>query len=209
MLKNRKHLLYYAWVIGLDQLIVATGNAHKVREIRHKLSGAFSEIISMKEAGITCDVIEDGDTFCDNAAKKAREIGLLAGCAVLSDDSGLVVEALGGAPGVHSARYAGGHDDAQNLALLLANLKNMPHPRKAWFVSACALWRPEAGMLMTVGTCQGSILYEPRGGNGFGYDPVFYDETLGLSFSEIPLETKNAISHRARALDALMRLLKT
>ncbi len=181
------------------RLIIASNNAHKVREIKEILGDYFSEILSLKEAGIAIDVEEDGETFEQNALKKAQEVLKIADAdAALSDDSGLMVDALDGAPGVYSARFAGeGHDDAANNAKLTAR-----------FVSAVALARRGKEPMVCRGAVEGSILYAPQGENGFGYDPLFFYAPAGLSFAQMSAENKNAISHRKRALEALKAALE-
>lgn len=189
-----------------EKLILATNNAHKVTEIKAILGGRFA-ITSLREAGINIDIEETGSTFAENAVIKASAIAKLAGVASLADDSGLVVEALGGAPGVYSARYAGeGHNDDDNIDKLLFNLKNVPN-RTAKFVSAIALCRPDGRVLVAEGEAQGVILEERRGAGGFGYDPVFYSTELKKTFAEASFEEKNAVSHRKRGLEALAKML--
>lgn len=192
------------------RLIVATGNAGKLNEIRAILSDYFDEIVSMKEAGVFVDVVEDGDTFKANAIKKAEAICALANAPVLSDDSGLCVDALAGAPGVYSARFSGEHaTDKQNNDLLLEKLDGIPpQERTARFVSVVALARPGKPTLTAEGVVEGHILDAPQGDGGFGYDPLFFSTELGLSFATATPQQKNSISHRARALSALRALLK-
>ena len=188
-------------------LIAATGNPNKIREIKEILRDAF-HVISMKDAGITEEAEENGRTFEENALIKARFVSTRTGQAAIADDSGLEVDALGGAPGVYSARYAGMHgDDEANNRLLLSNLKDIEPPRTGRYVCAIALVRPGKPDLCCRGTCEGEILQEYRGTGGFGYDPLFLCET-GETFAEISMESKNKISHRKRAIEGLLRLLK-
>lgn len=193
------------------RLIIASNNAHKVREIKEILGGFFTDIRTLREAGIDIDVVEDGDTFEANALKKAMEI--LAACpgadAALSDDSGLMVDALGGAPGIYSARYAGeGHDDVANNAKLLADMANVADDaRGCRFVSAVALARRGKDPLVVRGEAVGRLLRAPRGQGGFGYDPLFLYPPLGKAFGELGAEEKNGVSHRKRALEALCTAL--
>lgn len=190
------------------KLLIASNNAHKVREIKALIGEYFDQVLSLQEAGIEVDVEETGSTFAENARIKAEAIATLSGCAAIADDSGLMVDALGGAPGVYSARYAGHHgDDAANNALLIRNLSDVPAPRTAQFVSSIALVRPGRPVLITTGVCSGTITFEPHGNNGFGYDPYFVPDSMTQTFAELPAEVKNAISHRARALDALKKTL--
>ena len=188
------------------KLIIASNNAHKVAEIREILSADFPEMCTLKEAGLNIDVVEDGATFAENAAKKAEEVLSASGFpAALADDSGLMVDALDGAPGVFSARYAGeGHDDGANNAKLMHDMADVPDVRRTCrFVSAIALARKNRPTLVVTGCCDGLLLREPRGCNGFGYDPYFLYEPLGKSFAELSAEEKNSVSHRRRALELL------
>jgi XTP/dITP diphosphohydrolase len=191
------------------KLLIASNNAHKIREIKEIVGGFFDEVLSLKEAGVDCEAEETGDTFEENARIKAEAVLRLTGCAALADDSGLMVDALSGAPGVRSARYAGVHgNDAANNALLMKNLEGVPAPRTAQFVSAVALARPGRPVVVVTGVCKGQVMGEPHGENGFGYDPYFVPEGMTRTFAELPAEVKNAISHRARALDLLRRALE-
>lgn len=190
------------------KLVIASNNMHKVKEIRQILSPWFLDVVPMGDAGLALDVVEDGETFEENSLKKAREVfdALGGACAVLADDSGLAVDALFGAPGVYSARYAGGHDDAANNEKLLFEMKDVPDGRRgAKFVCVISLIRPGREPLVLRGECKGVIARSLSGNNGFGYDPLFFVPELGKTFSELSDEEKNAISHRGRAL-ALLRL---
>lgn len=193
------------------KLIIASNNAHKVSEIKAILGCFYDEILSLREAEIDIDVVEDADTFEGNALKKAREVFAVADAdAVLSDDSGLMVDALGGAPGVYSARYAGeGHDDAANNAKLLDALKDVPgEKRTARFRTSVALIRRGMPAVTADGSVEGVILHSPQGENGFGYDPLFYYEPLKKSFAQLTPEEKNSVSHRRRALESLCDKLR-
>ncbi len=193
------------------KLIIASNNAHKVREIKEILGDYFDEILSLKEAGLTIDVVEDGETFEQNALKKATEVLNIADAdAALSDDSGLMVDALNGAPGVYSARFAGeGHNDEENNRKLMDVMKDVPENERACrFVSAVALARRDKEPIVCRGAVEGRLLYAPQGENGFGYDPLFFYEPEGVSFAEMSAESKNAISHRKRALEALKAALE-
>lgn len=193
------------------KLIIASNNAHKVSEIKAILGCFYDEILSLREAGIDMDVVEDTNTFEGNALKKAREVFAVADAdAVLSDDSGLMVDALGGAPGVYSARYAGeGHDDAANNAKLLDALKDVPgEKRTARFRTSVALIRRGMPAVTADGSVDGVILHSPQGENGFGYDPLFYYEPLKKSFAQLTPEEKNSVSHRRRALESLCDKLR-
>lgn len=193
------------------KLIIASNNAHKVSEIKAILGCFYDEILSLREAGIDMDVVEDANTFEGNALKKAREGFAVADAdAVLSDDSGLMVDALGGAPGVYSARYAGeGHDDAANNAKLLDALRDVPdEKRTAQFRTSVALIRRGMPAVTANGSVEGVILHSPQGENGFGYDPLFYYEPLKKSFAQLTPEEKNSVSHRRRALESLCDKLR-
>ena len=191
----------------MEKLIVASNNKNKLREFAAIMGGRY-EIVSMREAGIDCDIEENGTTFEENALIKAEFVAKATGCAAIADDSGLEVDALGGAPGVYSARYCGRHgDDEANNDLLLENLKDVPAPRTGRYVAAIALVRPGKDAIVRRGTCDGEILFERRGTGGFGYDPLFVCET-GEIFAEVSAETKNAISHRKRGIEAVLRALE-
>lgn len=196
-----------ARVIGQQQtLVLASNNQHKLRELRAFLGDRF-HVVSMQEAGFDEEIEETGATFADNALLKAKAVCARTGYAALADDSGLMVDALDGAPGVHSARYAGRHgDDAANNALLIQNLKDVPAPRTAQFVSAIALASPFLPPRLFEGICPGTITFEARGTGGFGYDPYFEYEN-GLTFGEMSDEQKAQVSHRARAMHRLLEAL--
>ncbi len=194
------------------RLLLATNNAHKAREIREILGDSFSEVLTMREAGVSLEVEENGATFQENALKKATETLAYVGNrfdAVLADDSGLCVDALNGAPGVYSARFSGeAHNDAANNAHLTELLKDVPDDqRTARFCCCVALARTNADPIVVLGTVEGMILHEAHGENGFGYDPYFYYAPLHKSFAELSAEEKNAVSHRKRALIKLREAL--
>lgn len=193
------------------KLIIATNNAHKAQEIRQILAGSFSALDTLREAGLAIEVVEDGATFAENAVKKAEQVLAAAPGydAALSDDSGLAVDALGGAPGVYSARYAGPqHDDADNNRKLMADMAGVPDGQRGCrFVCAVALARRGRPTVTAEGACEGVLLRAPRGENGFGYDPYFYYPPAGRTFAELTGEAKNAVSHRRRALESLRALL--
>jgi XTP/dITP diphosphohydrolase len=187
-------------------LVFATRNKGKLVELRELLSGI--EVISIDEVGRAVpEVIEDADTFAGNAAKKAREVSAATGFPALADDSGLEVDALGGAPGVFSARYAGEpHSDGANNAKLLAALTGVAD-RRARFRAVLALADAAgplgADIITADGTCEGTILTAPRGTGGFGYDPLFFAPELGMTFAEAGVGSKSELSHRARAMRAI------
>lgn len=189
------------------KLAIATNNAHKLEEIRAILGDSFDQLLSLKDLGIDVDVEETGATLEENALIKARAILSLANIPTLADDTGLMVDALDGAPGVYSARYAGDeHDDAKNRALLLENLKEQSN-RNAHFATVIALCYPDGKTLTATGRVDGVILDEERGTEGFGYDSLFYSHELGKTFAEASQAEKNTVSHRARALRAMLELL--
>ena len=190
------------------KLIIASNNAHKLEEIKAILSNQFEEIVSLREAGIDHETVEDGASFAENAAKKAREITEISGCSALADDSGLCVDALDGAPGIFSARYAGEHgNDAANRQKLLQDLKGI-EKRAAHFTCSIVLTRPDGSSVEAEGYVYGEIAYEEAGEFGFGYDSLFYLPEYGCTMAQIPPEKKNAISHRHNALCALLEKLK-
>ena len=183
------------------KLLIATGNAHKLREIRAILSVPGLDIVGSRDWPTPLpEIVEDGLTFEANAVKKAMLTALSTGLWTLADDSGLEVEALGNVPGVRSARYAGEpSSDSANNALLLKNMAGSAN-RKAQFRCAIALSSPKGRCQVVDGACPGSMLTAPRGANGFGYDPLFVPDGFTQTFAEMPDADKNAISHRARAL---------
>ena len=189
------------------KLIIASGNPGKIREIREILAGKFDEIVSLKEAGIDHETVEDGKTFAENAEKKAREIMELSGCAALADDSGICVNALGGAPGIFSARFAGHHgDDAANNRLLVEKLRGA-QDRGAYYECAVCLVYPDGTKKTGTGRLYGSITEVPSGTGGFGYDPYFFLPDYGATVACITEEEKNRISHRGKALRDLLSKL--
>lgn len=184
------------------ELVVATRNAGKLREIRRLLAETGIQALSLDDFPNLPEVVEDGVTFAANAGKKASEIAGRTGRATLADDSGLTVAALDGAPGVHSARYAGEKaTDADNNRKLLAALEGIPAARRqAAFVCVMALYHPDGRCQYFDGRIEGVILEAPRGAGGFGYDPLFYLPGCGCTMAELPLEEKNRLSHRGQAL---------
>lgn len=185
------------------KLIIASNNKHKLVEIKQILGDFFDEIVSMKEAGIDHETVEDGTTFMENAIKKAREIAEISGCCAIADDSGICVDALGGAPGIYSARFCGRHgDDTANNRLMLEKMEGVEN-RKAHYTCAIALARPDGSLTTAEGYMYGEIGYEEKGANGFGYDPLFVLPEYGMTSAEISPEEKNRISHRAAALKEL------
>lgn len=193
------------------RLVIATTNINKITEIRELLRDCGDiEILSSGDLIDPPDVIEDGETFEDNARKKAIALSRHAKLPALADDSGLVVDALGGEPGVYSARYGGeGLGDAERNALLLKHMEKIPDgERAARFVCVIALAMPGGAVHIAHGSVEGEISRKPRGSGGFGYDPVFLLPELGKTMAELPMAKKNEISHRARALKEAKRILK-
>jgi XTP/dITP diphosphohydrolase len=189
----------------MKKLLIATNNQGKVREIKQILEGVYGEILSLKDAGIQADIVEDGNSFYENARKKALEISRITDSDVLADDSGLCVEALQGAPGIYSARFAGEKaTDAENNLKLIELIKKVPPgKRQAKFVCAIVMARDGEEMLHVEGEVYGDIVTKPRGEGGFGYDPLFYVQKYEKTFGELDPDIKNCISHRARALARL------
>jgi XTP/dITP diphosphohydrolase len=192
-------------------LLIATTNTGKFREFAELLGGLPIALKSLAEFDGVPEVPEDGPTYTANALHKALTVARWSGCAALADDSGLEVDALHAAPGVHSARYAGpAQGSAANIAKLLAALEGVPlAQRTARFRCVIAVARPSGATLTAEGICEGYITATPRGSGGFGYDPVFLYPPLGQTFAEIPAAAKNRLSHRARACDRLRPELLT
>ena len=178
------------------KLIIASNNKHKIYEIKTMLGNKFDEILSLSEAGIDHETVEDGETFIENALKKAREIAEIAGCPALADDSGITAEALGNEPGVYSARFCGRHgDDAANNALLLERLSDK-EDKRAHYTAAMALVYPDGREITAEGYMHGHITPNARGERGFGYDPIFIPVGMDVTVAELTDEEKNAISQR-------------
>ena len=188
-----------------QKIVFATGNEGKMREVRLILQDLGFPVLSMIEAGVSLDIEDNGTTFAENAMIKARAVWEKTGGIVLADDSGLVVDYLGGEPGVYSARYLGEDTsyEIKNQAIIdrLADAKE--EERTARFVSAIAAVLPDGSELVTEGTVEGLIAHEPAGNGGFGYDPIFNLPEYGVTSAEIPIEKKNEISHRGKALEAM------
>ncbi len=188
----------------MKKIVIASNNKGKLREFRAILSDF--EVLSLADCQVQADVEETGETFEENAVLKAKGFFQIVGLPVIADDSGLVVDALDGAPGVYSARYAGeGHDDVANNALLLRNIADKTE-RSARFVSVVAYY-DGTECLIGKGTVEGKILTELQGDGGFGYDPLFFSTELNKSFGHATSEEKNAVSHRYRAICDLVRQL--
>jgi XTP/dITP diphosphohydrolase len=191
------------------KFVLASNNIKKLKEMREILSELGLEVISQAEAGVNIEVEETGSTFEENAVLKATAVMEATGLPAVADDSGLMVDALGGEPGIYSARYGGEEckTDAERIEFLLRNMEDTDN-RSASFVSMIACVFPDGRRIVTKGECAGLILKEPRGSGGFGYDPVFYLPEFGVTMAEMSAEEKNKISHRAKALNNLKEELK-
>lgn len=188
------------------KVILASKNPHKLTELSAILSQHGFEIALESEYGLDIDVEETGTTFEENSFLKAQAVMKASGLPVLADDSGLMVDALDGAPGVYSARYGHKSSDGERTAFLLENMKDVPDDKRtAKFVCVITCLWPDGRKIVARGECPGVITREVHGENGFGYDPVFYLPELGMTYAELPSEQKNAISHRARALQDFCR----
>lgn len=191
------------------RLIIATGNEDKVREIDEILEGTGFEAISMKQAGFNPDIVEDGKTFEENALKKAMAVHELSGEYVMADDSGLCIDALDGAPGIYSARFCG--EDStyeEKFKKIFEMLADVPEEKRtAQFVCAIAVVKPDGSSFTVRGECRGVLHEKPAGENGFGYDPIFYVPEFGMTTAQMDPEVKNSISHRGRALRAMVEKL--
>jgi XTP/dITP diphosphohydrolase len=194
----------------MPKLLLATSNAGKIREYRLLLNGLGYQVTTLTEERIARMPTEPGNNYEQNARLKAAHYAKLSGLVTLADDSGLEVDALDGKPGVRSARFAGeSATDAENVSLLLSKLKNVPwEQRTAHFKCVIVIATPDGQSEACYGECHGLIALEPRGENGFGYDPIFFLPEIGKTMAELPLEVKNQISHRARASQAARKVLQ-
>ena len=190
------------------KLLIASNNQHKIEEIKAVLNGKFEEITTLADEKIVCDPEENGETFLENALIKARAIAEHTDKAVLADDTGLCVNALGGRPGVYSARYAGQHDSAANRRRLLSELKNATD-RSAYFKTVVVLLYPNGKFITGEGEVHGRIIEEEQGENGFGYDCIFYSDELNKTFAQASTAEKLTVSHRSRALKDLLNKLQS
>ena len=198
---------------GIRRVLFATGNEGKMREIRSILADTGAEVLSMKEAGISVDIIEDGATFEENALIKARAVAAAlteTDCVVLADDSGLVIDALGGEPGIYSARYMGEDTSYEEKNTnLIGRLEGVPdEKRTARFVCAIAAVMPDGRDFQVQAAIEGRIGYEQKGEGGFGYDPIFYVPDFGKTTAEMTAEEKNRVSHRGKALEQMKEVLR-
>lgn len=188
------------------KLVLASQNPGKLEELKEILSRMGVEVCLQADAGVHLDVEETGTTFAENALLKAKAVMEASGLPAIADDSGLCVDALGGAPGVYSARYGGpGLDNRGRCQLLLENLRGQP--RAARFISVIACCFPDGTVLTAEGECPGTIAFAPQGTGGFGYDPIFFLPPLKKTFAQLTSEEKNAISHRGRALEVFQQKL--
>ena len=188
-----------------NKVVFASKNKGKIREVKQLFSSIGIEILTVPD---DFEVIENGETFLENAVKKAKEAAKITNTIALADDSGLMVDALNGAPGIHSSRYA--DNDTNRINKLLQALNNVPkEKRQARFICSMALVDKNGSLLhSTEGVCEGEIIFEPKGNDGFGFDPVFFLPELKLTMAEIPLEKKNTISHRSRAFAQMLQWIK-
>ena len=185
------------------ELLIASNNKHKIEEIKAVLNGTFEKITSLAEEGIVCDPNETGETFYENALIKAQAVAKLTDKAVLADDTGLCVNALGGRPSIHSARYADDHDSTANRRKVLRELQGIAD-RSAYFQSVVVLLYPDGKFVVGEGKVDGYIMEQEQGSNGFGYDCIFYSTELSKTFADTTTAEKLSVSHRSRALQDLL-----
>jgi XTP/dITP diphosphohydrolase len=189
------------------EILIATQNPGKVREFRLLLASLKTRLRFLSELRLQVEVPEDGATYIDNASQKALTYALASGLLTLADDSGLEVDAMGGAPGIHSARYAPGRD-TDRVTALLVQLRDVPwEQRTARFRCVVAIATPTGELYSAEGVCEGLIAFEPKGQGGFGYDPIFYLPEYDRTMAQLPQAEKNRISHRARAVEAALPIL--
>lgn len=194
----------------MQKLLIATTNKGKVKEIQALLDGLDVELVTPKDLGLDIEIEEDGATYQENAAKKARAYSQASGLIALADDSGLEVDALGGQPGLHSARYSGqpGATDADRRAFLLKKLEEKPRPWTAHFHATVAVAAPNGLVQFAEGNCWGEIIPEERGTGGFGYDPIFFLPEKNCTMAELSMDEKNRLSHRALAVQQALAILQ-
>lgn len=194
------------------KIVAATNNNHKVKELTALFEGTDARLVTLNEIGFTDEIIEDGENFLENARIKAMAVHKATGLACVADDSGLCVDALGGEPGIYSARYASENgensDDEKNKQKLLLKLKDVPdNERTARFISALCFIDTDGTEVSAIGKCEGIITRDERGEGGFGYDPLFFFPSFGKTFGELSQEEKNSVSHRANAVKILKEKL--
>lgn len=194
----------------MNKLLIATNNKGKVKELQDLLKGMGLELVTPANINLNLEVEEDGATYAENAAKKARAFAHASGLISLADDSGLEVDALGGAPGLYSARYhpKPGANDADRRAYMIENLQGKPHPWTAHFHATIAIAVPNQDVHIVEGNCYGEIIPQERGTGGFGYDPIFLFPELNRTMAELEMEEKNRLSHRAKAVMNAIPVLK-
>ena len=198
----------------MQKLLIATGNRGKIKEIQSLLDGLDVQLVTPKDIGLELEVHEDGQTYAENAGKKALAYSKASGLLSLADDSGLEVDALDGAPGLYSARYSPlpGATDADRRVYMLKNLAGKPRPWTAHFHATIAIGLPDGQVLFADGNCYGEIIPDERGNNGFGYDPIFFIPETEHTMAELSMDEKNRLSHRAlavkNALPILQKMLK-
>ena len=193
----------------MTKVLLATNNPGKAAEIKSILEGIGAILVTPAEIGLTMEVEEDGSSYGQNAAIKARAFCEASGLITLADDSGLEVYALNGQPGIHSARFSPipGATDADRRQYLLERLREKPHPWRARFRCAIAIVAPGRPVTFTEGVCPGEVISEERGENGFGYDPIFLLSEIGKTMAQLSMEEKNRLSHRGRAVHAAIPIL--
>ena len=187
-------------------IVLASGNAHKIKEISDMLPEF--KVVGYKELGFNEEIVEDGTTFYENALIKAKTVSNALNLPALADDSGICVDALGGEPGIYSARYAGDGDDKHNNKLLLENMKDKTD-RKAKFVCCMVFYKPNGEIITATGETHGYIMREAQGANGFGYDPIFFSDDLNMCMGIASEEQKNSVSHRYIAIKKLVEFIET
>jgi len=194
----------------MRNVLIATNNEGKVDEIKALLEGLGLTLLTPADLGIALEVAEDGQSYAENAAKKALAFARTSGMIALGDDSGLEVDALGGKPGMHSHRFCPipHATDADRRKYLLERLGDKPRPWTACFRATVAIAWPTGQVKLTVGHCKGEIIPDERGTNGFGYDPIFFIPELGQTMAELEMNEKNRLSHRARAIQKAIPILK-
>ena len=192
----------------MKKIVFATNNINKVKEFKSLFNNKDLDFVTLKEINYDKDIIEDGTSFEENALIKARQVSKDLNCIAISDDSGLEVRALNYQPGIYSARYAGTHNDEDNNNLLIKNLKGIKD-RYARYVCAICVYFPNGLYLISKEICEGEIIDEKRGTNGFGYDPIFFPEDMNRTFAQITGEETDILSHRGKALRMLLHALET
>lgn len=194
----------------MQKLLIATGNRGKIKELQILLAGLDVQLLNPKDIGLDLEVVEDGQNYEQNAGKKALAYSKASGLISLADDSGLEVDALDGAPGLHSARYSplSNATDGDRRAYMLKNLDGKPHPWTAHFQTTIAIGLPDGQVYFAVGNCYGEIIPDERGDNGFGYDPIFFIPEMKCTTAELSMHAKNCVSHRGMAVKNALPFLR-